>query len=255
MSGVILSITQKLLDELARYLASPDAFASINKSQLRGQLAHQLRAPISDKHWSEAIAHFKKRGELKTTSTSIVRSETDCAERVLEKDIESFFGGKDGLMLIRYDPSLPHMFVNTSRMGSRQTGRNSIPDFTLIQKRERKYGEGTDLYASTIELKNRKGANNSAILETANHRQFAHRSYLVMPHSQSNPDLMQRMEDDARFHKIGLIYFELVYDGRVGRGIAKSFRKVVEAPEAETQTRQVEDFIDARHLGQKVMAL
>lgn len=250
-----LSLTQDLLDELARYLASPDAFSSINKSQLRGQLAHQLRAPISDEEWTEAIAHFKKRGELKTTSTSIVRSEVDCAEKVLERDIESFFGVGDGLGLIRYDSSLPHLFVNTSRMGTKQTGRNSIPDFTLIQKRHRKYGDGIDLYATTIELKNRRGANNDAILETANHRQFAHRSYLVMPHSQSNPELMQRMEDDARFHKIGLIYFDLVFDGRVGRGVAKSFRKVVEAPEAETQTRRVEDFIDARHLGEKVLAL
>jgi hypothetical protein len=250
-----LSITQNLLDELARFLASPDAFSPINKSQLRGHLAHQLRAPISDKEWTEAIAYFKKRGELKTTSTSIVRSEPDCAEKVLEKDIESFFGSNDGLGLLRYDPSLPHLFVNTSRMGTKQTGKNSIPDFTLIQKRHRKYGDGTDLYATTIELKNRRGANNHAILETANHRQFAHRSYLVMPHSQSNPELMQRMEDDARFHKIGLIYFDLAFDGRAGRGVAKSFRKVVEAPEAETQTKRVEDFIDARHLGKKVLAL
>jgi hypothetical protein len=107
-----------------------------------------------------------------------------------------------------------YVFQDTSAGGTPGSGLLSRPDFTLAAIRATRFEKALEI--TTIEVKNRAGANVKAIFDIRAHRRMSHYPYLACPRSRLNTTNMEAIRTTCRTEDIGLILFDIEEDGAGG---------------------------------------
>jgi hypothetical protein len=197
-------------DELASSIRHcAPVLGSIQWEQLRSDVAHLLRRPISNDEFNVALGALVDAGELVNQANGrISRSEPDFPEATLEDPVERELCADACFAKLRLSRA-DTVFHKTARGGERGTGLFSRPDFTIATVRRMRYDPLRHLDVITFELKNAAGATLMAVHEALAHTRFAHYSFLVCPRSRLWPEHNKELRDACAQHGIGLVMFTI----------------------------------------------
>ena len=176
-------------------------------------LTGRLNAPLSEPEVQRAVNWLTARGLAKFDGDYLKLTEPDRPELKLYEPLSKRLNSRKFLKSLDIKAGT-YVFQDTSTGGAPGSGLLSRPDFTLATIRATRFEKALEI--TTIEVKNRAGANVKAVFDIRAHRRISHFPYLACPRSHLNPANTEAIKSTCRAEDIGLILFDIELDGAGG---------------------------------------
>lgn len=193
--------------------AWPAASEGCDFAALVSYLTGCLNTPLSEPEVQNAVNWLTARGLANLHGDRLKLTEPDRPELRLYEPLSKQINNRGFLRTLGIKPGT-YVFQDTSNGGATGFGPLSRPDFTFATIRATRFEKALEI--TTIEVKNRAGANVNAVYDIRAHRRVSHFPYLACPRSHLNPASTELIGSRCRDEDIGLILFDIELDGDGG---------------------------------------
>jgi hypothetical protein len=194
-------------------LAWPPAMSGCELSALISHLTRQVNEPLSEPEVREALAWLSDRGLVRVDGDTLRLSEPDRPELKLYPSLSRHFTAPSFLTSLGVEPGT-YVFQDTSACGRRGRGPLTCPDFTLAAVKTGRFDRSIEV--TTIEVKNRSGANVESVYKVIGHSRISHFPFLACPRSKLEVAKIESIRNASEAQGIGLILFDIIQDGNAG---------------------------------------
>jgi hypothetical protein len=194
-------------------LAWPQASSGCHFLALISHLTRQVNEPLSEPEVREAITWLSDRGLVYFDGNALRLSEPDRPELQLYPSLAQRFTAPRFLASLGVEPGT-FVFQDTSASARRGRGPLTCPDFTLAAVKSDRFQRSVEV--TTIEVKNRSGANLEAVYKVIAHGRISHFPFLACPRSKLEAAKIESIRKASEEQDIGLILFDIVLDGQRG---------------------------------------
>jgi len=191
----------------------PAANSGCDLPALVSYLTGRLNTPLSEPEVQNAVNWLTARGLARLDGDWLKLTEPDRPELKLYEPLSKRLNNLKFLKNLGIERGT-YVFQDTSTGGAPGSGLLSRPDFTLATIRATRFEKALEI--TTIEVKNRAGANVKAVFDIRAHRRVSHFPYLACPRSRLNPASTDSIRATCRAEDIGLILFDIELDGAGG---------------------------------------
>ena len=191
-------------------LAWPLANSGCELAALITHLTRQVNEPLSESRVRGALTWMSARGLVRVDGNALRLSEPDRPERELYESLGRHFSRTPFLEVLGIAPGTC-VFQDTSSGGRTGHGPLSKPDFTLVAIKARRFER--PLEVTTIEVKNRSGANVGSVYEVVGHARVSHFPFLACPRSKLDCRNIESIRTACKNEGVGLILFDIEQDG------------------------------------------
>lgn len=198
------------LDLAGEILCWPLAVAGCEVAALISYLTGRINTPLSELEVRKALSELEARGLAVTDGVFFRLSEPDRPELELYEPLSKRLTARNFLSALNVAADT-FVFQDTSTGGRIGTGPLSRPDFTLAAIKNSEFEQALEI--TTIEVKNRSGANVASVFEVIAHSRISHFPYLACPRSRLDAAKVDAIRRACDTQKVGLILFDIEENG------------------------------------------